>query len=298
MLYSLNGNAFSFLSNTDKSSIPVVRTNPLALYGANLVYWFDFTDSSTLFTDTGATTNVVNYGDTIRAVRSKSNYAQLIRNTGATPSYVYSSVSIFNSYSGLYKTGISSTTDTFLESTNSIMTANTLYAVHVVMSVPTTPTNFNSGLYKLAGFPTVTNGVFYLNKDLANKLLLTNSGNDGDDLRGPLAGTPPLASWNNSYTIFSFMVSFSAATNLSYPMPINSSKSILNNNYFGPRVHTATVAKGLFSTGTHRLLLCSPIAGARLMQGFYLQEFILYQKDADDGRFQAGHQYLRQKYLS
>lgn len=294
MLYSLNGNAFSFLSNTDKSSIPVVRTNPLALYGANLVYWFDFTDSSTLFTDTGATTNVVNYGDTIRAVRSKSNYAQLIRNTGATSSYIYSSVSSFNSYSGLYKTGISSTTDNFIESTNSIVTANTLYAVHVVMSVQTTPATSQSILYKLAG----ANGSFYLSKDNENKLVLTNGNNSGDDLRGTVGETDgrQMATWNGSYTIFSFVANFSATTNLNlnYPMPINSSKSILNNNYFGPRIHTATVASGLFSTGTHRLIL----TGIGLQPRFYLQEFILYQKDADDGRFQAGHQYLRQKYLS
>ena len=289
MLYSLNGNIFSFLSNTDKGSIPLVRTNPLALYGNNLVYWIDFTDSSTLFTNTGATTNVVNYGDTIRAVRSKSNYNQLLTNSAAIPSYVYSSVSRFNSYSGLYKTGISSTTDSFLESTNSIVTANTLYAVHLAMSVPPNAALPQSVLYKLAG----ANGLFYLNKDGSNKLLLTNNNNSGDEFRGPLSSVPSLAAWNNRYTIFSFLVNFSAGSNTVYNIPINSSKSILDNNYFGPRVHTSTISSALFSTGTHRLII-----GGVQMPLTYLQEFILYQKLDDDLKFQQGHQYLRQKYLS
>lgn len=294
MLYSLNGNAFSFLSNTDKGSIPFIRTNPLAIYGDNLVYWFDFTDSSTLFTDTGATTNVANYGDTIRSVRSKSNYNQIIRNTATTVNFAYSSVSRFNTYSGLLKTGITSTTDNFQETTNSIITANTLYGVHLVMSVPTNATSFNSVLYKLAGYQQSTVGNFYLNGNNANKLWLANNNNSGDDFRGNNpAGVPSLAAWNGSYTIFSFLANFSAATNLIYNIPINSSKSILNNNYFGPRVHTATVSSALNSTGTHRLFLCN-----NLNPGFYIQEFILYQKVDDDNKFQAGHQYLRQKYLS
>lgn len=297
MLYSLNGTAFSFLSNTDKGSIPVVRTNPLAIYGNNLVYWFDFTDTSTLFSNTGATTNVSGYGDTIRAVRSKSPYGQLITTTSNTiTGHIYSAKTNLNGYGGLYRTALSGEqTNVFNETTISIVTANTLYAVHMAFSLPllgAVPSP--QWWFKLAGFATTTNGRFYFAQNNIYLYQLANNGNSGDNFRMSSTlsnpGVPLIPLSNNSFTVFSFLVNFSAGTNIGlYNIPINTSKSMLNNNYFGPRTHTLA----LNSTGTHRLQL-----GGTLPQGFHVQELILYQKDDSDERFRAGHQYLRDKYLS
>ena len=296
MLYSLNGTAFSFLSNTDKGSIPVIRTNPLALYGNNLVYWFDFTDTSTLFTNTGATVNVSGYADTIRAVRSKSSYGQLITTTSNTVTgHIYSAKTNLNGYGGLYRTALSGeSTNVFNETTNSIITANTFYGLHMVFSWPINPVGIDSYWFKIAGFGTATNGRLYFNNNNLNRIRLANNGNGGDDLRvtvgGGTAGVPLIENWNGSFYILSMLVNFSAATNIGlYNMPINSTKSIFNNNYFGPRVHTVA----LNSTGTIRLQL-----GGSIPPGAFFQELIVYQKDDSDERFRAGHQYLRDKYVS
>jgi hypothetical protein len=294
MLYSLNGTAISFLSNTDKGSIPVIRTNPLALYGDSLVYWFDFTDTSTLFSNTGATTSISGYGDTIRAVRSKSSYGQLI--TATTTGFTYSAKTNLNGYGGLYRTLPSSNTTTFLNETiNSIVTANTLYGLHMAFSWPINSTALDSWFFKIAGFGTTTNGRLYFNQNSANRIRLANSGNTGDDLRtnSNIIGTPGvplLDAWNGSFYVFSMLVNFSAATNIGlYDMPINSTKTMLNNNYFGPRRHTLL----LNSTGTIKLQL-----GGGAPTGTFVQELILYQKVDNDEMFRAGHQYLRDKYLS
>ncbi len=297
MLYSLNGTAFSFLNNTDKGSIPVIRTNPLALYGDSLVYWLDFTDTSTLFSNTGATTSISGYGDTIRAVRSKSSYGQLI--TATTTGFIYSAKTNLNGYGGLYRTMPSSNTTTLLnETTNSIVTANTFYGLHMAFSWPTNPVGLDSWFFKLAGFAVTTNGRLYFNQNNLNRIRLANNGNSGDDLRvtsyggggSGTQGVPLMNAWNGSFYIFSMLVNFSAATNIGlYNMPVNSTKTILNNNYFGPKRHTLV----LNSTGTIKLQL-----GGASPTGTFVQELILYQKVDNDEMFRAGHQYLRDKYLS
>ena len=284
MITNSNGNIFSFLSNTDKGSIPVVRTNPLAIYGNNLVYWYDFTDTSTLFTDTGATINVVNQGDFVRSIRSKSIYGQtLTASTANMTAFTYSTQTQFNGYGGIYKVGTGNTY--FIERTASIMTANTPYSVHFVMKTGTIAAD--TILYLIAQ----TLGSFYLHKDTANKIFLANNGNVGTAQRA--------LTWGNNITIYSAFFNFSTVTNTTLygSIPTNYFKDILNNNYNGPVNYGPTVMN---STGTQRLRLFGP-QGAVVTQpptGFFMQEFFMARYDDDDTNFQRAHQYLRQKYLS
>jgi hypothetical protein len=288
MLYSLNGNPFSFLSSTDKSSIPVVRTNPLAIYGNNLVYWYDFTDTSTLFNTTAATTNVSGYGDTIKAIRSKSNYSQLLTSTTtqANSSFIYTSLTRFNGYGGILKTNSAITESFFERFLVTAVTANTLFGAHIAFSYPPNLATNNAQLFYFGTALRVGN-VFHFNKDFANKLLLTNTGNEGPAFR--------IISFNGSYMIFSFLINPNVSANSGYTsLPINNFRNILNNNYVGNINYNYEAGKSFITqNGNLRLTLF----GA-LQRNFYMQEFILYQKDDNDARFQAGHQYLRQKYLS
>lgn len=289
MITNSNGNIFSFLSNTDKGSIPIFRTNPLAIYGNNLVYWFDFTDTSTLFTDTGATINVVNQGDFVRSIRSKSSYGQILTaSTANMTSFTYSTQTQFNGYGGLYKVGTGLTH--FIEKTNSIMTGNTPYSVHFALKAG--PISADTTFYLL---PTVGSGAFYFHKDASNKIFLANTSNIGTLQRNLI--------WGNNYTIYSAFFNFSTVTNTTLygSIPTNNFKDILNNNYKGP-ISYATGANALIhnSANPQRLRFLGP-QGAVVTQppvGFFVQEFFMARYDDDDSNFQRAHQYLRQKYLS
>jgi hypothetical protein len=53
------------------SSFPMVTYTPLQLFGDKLWIWYDFNDISTLYSDTGATTNISNSGQIIKYVINK-----------------------------------------------------------------------------------------------------------------------------------------------------------------------------------------------------------------------------------
>jgi len=108
MIIDISGNSFSIFDNQLITRI----YNPQQIFGDNLNIWYDFSDTSILFTNTGATTNVSNSGDIIRYVTNKAkdkNYNL----TSSYPSVVVSgtstAVTIFNKnsfnsnkHSGLY----------------------------------------------------------------------------------------------------------------------------------------------------------------------------------------------------
>jgi hypothetical protein len=280
MITNSNGNILSFLSNTDKGSIPIFRTNPLAIYGNNLVYWFDFTDTSTLFTDTGATINVVNQGDFIGAIRSKSIYGQVLTSSTRTlTAFTYSTQTQFNGYGGLYKVGAGN--DFFNEPTTSVMTANTPYSVHFVMKTGTI--SAETILYLLSQ----TFGAFFLHKDGTQKIFLANNQNQGTVQR--------TITWGNTYTTYSAFFNFSTVTNTTLygSIPTNNYKDILNNNYIGP-IGYGTGTAALLHSGVQRFKFLQQ----GIPVGFFIQEFFIARYDDDDSNFQRAHQYLRQKYLS
>jgi hypothetical protein len=289
MITNSNGNIFSFLSNNDKGSIPVVRTNPLAIYGNNLVYWLDFTDTSTLFTDTGATINVVNQGDFIRSIRSKSIYGQTLTATSANmTAFTYSTQTQFNGYGGIYKVGTGVTH--FVEQTASIITGNTPYSVHFVIKAG--PISADTIFYLLS--QTGQSGSFYFHKDGSNKIFLANNGNIGTQQR--------VLTWGNNITIYSAFFNFSTVTNTTLygSIPTNSFKDILNNNYNGPISYGTAGAALVHSIAPQRLRFLG-LQGGVVTQppvGFFVQEFLIARYDDDDSNFQRAHQYLRQKYLS
>jgi hypothetical protein len=65
--------ANNLLGNSTGGGFPVVGLNPQQIYGENLTIWYDFSDTNSLFTDTGFTTNVSTSGQIIKGVINKGS---------------------------------------------------------------------------------------------------------------------------------------------------------------------------------------------------------------------------------
>lgn len=72
MLKDIAGNLISSLgSGGSAASAPINLFTPTQIFGTGLTIWYDFNDTSVLFTNTAATTNVSATNDIIRYVRNK-----------------------------------------------------------------------------------------------------------------------------------------------------------------------------------------------------------------------------------
>lgn len=93
MLKDIAGNLISSLGGgVGAASAPTLISNPSQILGTGLTIWYDFNDTSVLFTNTAATTNVSATNDIIRYVRNK----------GTNPNYDL--ISLYPNETGLTST--------------------------------------------------------------------------------------------------------------------------------------------------------------------------------------------------
>jgi hypothetical protein len=282
MFLDINGNTFSTLGNTNK--VPVVNPNPLQLFGSDLKLWVDFTDKSTLFTDTACTTNVTTYGDYIRGIVDKSlNKKKLQKvNTTVTGSTDYQwSSNTFNTLGGCLRTGVQNTTSDvgFHHEDATFLTANTNYSFHFVGRIQGN-TN-NPALYSY-GFlsneiriPAAQQRIDFINSSNQNNII-------------------------HNVTFSELQIS-TAQFNFSttgVTLPAEFYESFGNNTYFSPR-SGSTIGLN-YASGKFRLFSrygSSPPFFSSPVQNFYCQELYIVQGLITTEQLNLTHQYLRLKYL-
>jgi hypothetical protein len=124
MLLDISGNTFSTLGNT----VPTVIYTPPQILGNDLLSWYDFNDTSTLYTNTALTTNVVNNNDLILGVRNKGtgngrNY-NLFQTSPTTNVHQYKK-NVINSNKNLANFTASTVAATLITTDNYILSSTT-----------------------------------------------------------------------------------------------------------------------------------------------------------------------------
>lgn len=272
MFLDINGNTFSTLGNTNK--VPTLTYNPLQLFGSDLKLWVDFTDKSTLFTDTACTTNVTVYGDFIRGIIDKSLNSKKLQKVGTTVTgstdYQWSS-NTFNTLGGCLRTApqIAGTTDVgFHHEDATFLTSNTNYSVHFVarlQSTTNTPALYSYGFNSNIILISPTNALVYSNPTQVTIQNITNI-------------------TNLLYCSIQFY------------FDTEQFESIRNNSFI-PIVSSSTAIS--YNSGKLRLFSrygSSPPTNVSPVQNFYCHEIYFVQGVLTTEQLNLTHQYLRLKY--
>jgi hypothetical protein len=273
MFSDINGNTFSTLGNNNV--LPTMDYNPQQIYGNNLLLWVDFTDKTTLFTDTGLTTNVVNNGDYIRGIRDKSlrrTSLRLSNPISASTDYQYTSLTQYNTKSGIIRSAAQTLTYNggFLHSASNFLSANANYSVHLVCRLQ--GNNATAGIYTQA---------------FINNTLFINGTNIS--IQNGAAGFTNILTTNplTSHYILSVSLDFGIDTYETF-----------NNNRYQPIISSTTAmnyAGNLPITLFTRFGTAPSFAS--VVQGFYCQEIFFVSGTSTTQQLNFAHQYLRLKYL-
>ena len=280
MFLDINGNTFSTLGNTNK--VPAFDLNPRQIYGNDLFLWVDFSDSRSLFTDTGLTTNVTTYGDYIRGIRDKSqnNTSLRLANTvSGSTNWQYTSLTQFNNRGGAFRTQAQATTYNggFVHSVN-CFPSNTNYSIHFAFRPFTGATQNNPGIIHF-GTGAFNGNISYVNTGSIR--LAASSTNNLNDLF-------TISNTLNDYYICS--ASFNFTTEI-----IN--ERYINNIYLSSFSSTT----GLQYIGGVQLELLSKRGSSPLFSSLaqfgYVQEIFIATGTPTTQQLEFTHQYLRLKYL-
>jgi hypothetical protein len=272
MFLDINGNTFSTLGNTNK--VPVTNPNPLQLFGSDLKLWLDFTDKSTLFTDTACTTNVTVYGNYILGIIDKSLNRKKLQKSNTTTSgstdYQWSS-NTTNNLGGCLRTGaqiIGGLDVGFRHEDATFLTSNTNYSLHFVARLES-----NAGTPALYSYGFINNSIQFG----VNNFSYVNTANQTNVIQ-----TINLTAINIASVQFNFATEFY--------------ESFGNNVYFSPR--TGSTGGLNYTSGRFNLFSrygTSP-QNVSPVPNFYCQELYIVQGLITTEQLNLTHQYLRLKY--
>ena len=269
MFLDINGNTFSTLGNSNQ--VPAFDLNPQQIFGNELVVWLDFTDKSTLFTNTACTTNVTTYGDYIRGIRDKSFNRKVLRATGdTTTAWQWSSNTLNNLPCCLRANTVSGGTSQLFnhEDATFFLTSNTNFSAHIVVRF------VNAAINQLVyGIGSFGGGGIGVNSVIAG-LAYQNVGNQGFSMTSLLT-TTGLQIVSGTFTI----------ATCAYTLNYNNQYTISGTN---TRSSGQNYNSGRFTVPS----IQSPI----IPQNYFMQEIFLARVLATSEQLSFAHQYLRLKY--
>lgn len=196
MLLDISGNTFSSLGNT----APSIIYQPQQIFGTGLTIWYDFNDTSTLFSDSGATTNVQNTGDYILYVKNKAidrpnhDLRQSIPSNTPLSSFTSSTSSVFR----LNKSALNTNKNSNFFIHNSVLTS----APYALAGISGYSTTGKSALTWSGVFRVLTANTAYVSASFQTNLFairFTNSNN----IRITIGFTPSIttiATFNTNLT--------------------------------------------------------------------------------------------------
>ena len=278
MFLDINGNTFSTLGNTNKT--PTLNHLPNQIFGKDLMLWVDFTDKSTLYTDTGLTTNVTTYGDYIRGIRDKSYRNKSLRLSNpisASTNWQWSSNTLNNLGCCLRTDGIPTAYDaSFLHSDSTFLVANTNYSVYFVARIQGT-TN-TPGLYTYS----------LLNNQLSFTISPQSIGMvNGANQTIPIFTLPDLTKLTIGSINFNFTGSTAADDRI---------ESFRDNNYSPINAPSFNIGYTSSSLKLFTRYGTSPQYASPVIN-FFCQEIIFASGFCTTQQLNFIHQYLRLKYL-
>ena len=270
MFWDINGNTFSTLGNSNQ--VPAFDLNPQQIFGNELVVWLDFTDKSTLFTNTACTTNVTTYGDYIRGIRDKSFNRKVLRAIGdTTTNWQWSSNTLNNLPCCLRTTGVTSQLFNHEDATF-FLTSNTNFSAHIVVRF------VNAAINQLVyGIGTFGGGGIGINSVIPG-LTYQNVGNQGSNMTSLLT-TTGLQIVSGTFNI---LVPASTST---YTLNYNNQYTISGTN---ARSSGQNYGSGRFTVPN--------IQSGVIPQNYFMQEIFLARGLATSEQLSFAHQYLRLKY--
>lgn len=270
MLVDLNGNYISMLgAGGSNGGVAIINYNPLQIFGNNLALWFDFSDTSTLYTTTAMTTTVSGYGSYIQAIKDKSYNERnflLVNPVSAATEYQYTALTANATFGGLMKTSPQQNVynASFGDNLTTDLPSGSSYQVH------------------FAVYETVINN--YYNMGSGNNVLASSAGGFTITMNGGTT-TLPASNIQNRVKIVSIMVDTGSQL-----------LTVIQNNVL---VQNIVPAATLIYTTNQFFLFgrqgSSPLH-VSMQQNTFFHEFFVINTNTDLDKFQQAHQYLRFKY--